>query len=60
MQKFALEDDNLLIGRNALIDTMKDLIVDGIGAFVISIIGFISLKHKKGWLECLAIRSNKN
>ena len=60
MQKFALENGKLLIGRNAVLDTMKDLIVDGVGALVISIIGFISLKYKKGWLECLAIRSNKN
>lgn len=60
MQKFALEDGKLLIGRNALLDTMKDLIVDGIGALVISIIGFISLKYKKGWIEVFAINSNKN
>ena len=60
MQKFALEDGTLLIGRAALSDSMKDLIVDGVGALAISIIGFISLKYKKGWLEAFAIRSNKN
>jgi len=59
MQKFALEDDTLLIGRNALSDTMKDLIVDGIGAFVISVIGYISLKYQKGWIEKLLFKFSK-
>lgn len=51
MQKFAFESGEPLIGRFALIDTMKDLIVDGVGAFVICVIGYISLKYKKGWIE---------
>lgn len=59
MQKFALKDGTLLMGRNAVMDTMKDLIVDAIGGFAIAMIGFISLKYKKGWLERLEIRSNK-
>jgi len=59
MQKFALEDGTELIGRLALIDTMKDLIVDLIGAFVISIIGYISLKYKKGWLKKIIIHNYK-
>lgn len=59
MQKFALEDGTLLIGREALSDTMKDIIVDCIGAAVISFIGFISLKYKKGWYEKLLIRKTK-
>jgi len=49
MQKFALENGEQLLGRAALADTMKDLIVDVIGAFTASVIGFISLKYKKGW-----------
>lgn len=48
MQKFALEDGTLLIGRAALADTMKDLIVDCLGAFVMVVIGYLSLKYKKG------------
>lgn len=52
-QKYALETGELLIGQAALMDTMKDLIVDAIGAFTVSVIGFISLKYKKGWLEQL-------
>lgn len=59
MQKFALEDGTLLIGRAALSDTMKDLIVDGIGAFVISAIGYISLKYQKGWIEKLLFKFSK-
>ena len=58
MQKFALKDGTLLMGREALSDTMEDLIVDGIGALVISIIGYISLKYNKGWIEKLLIKRN--
>lgn len=59
MQKFALESGELLVGRNALTDTMKDLIVDSIGAFVMSVIGYISLRYKKGWIEDLLLTSKK-
>ena len=60
MQKFALVDGSLLVGRGALQDTMEDLIVDGIGAFIISSIGYISLKYNKGWVEKLLLRKKKN
>ncbi|MEG1875525.1 MAG: hypothetical protein RR185_08145, partial [Angelakisella sp.] len=53
MQKFGTEAGELFLGQAALKDTMKDLIVDTIGALVISIIGYISLKYKKGWVEKL-------
>lgn len=53
MQKFALENGNNLIGRDALTDTMKDLIMDCIGAGIMSVIGYISLKYNKGWIEKL-------
>lgn len=56
MQKFATYDGTVLIGQAALADTMKDLIVDSLGAFIMSMIGYISLKHKKGWIEDLLIR----
>jgi len=59
MQKFALENGEQLIGRLALADTMKDLIVDMIGAFVVSAIGYMSLKHEKGWVEKLQLKSLK-
>lgn len=59
MQKFALENGVNLVGRVALSDTMKDLIVDSIGAFVISLLGYVSLKYKKGWIDKLLITENK-
>ena len=62
MQKYKLRNGTELVGRDALQDTMEDLIVDAIGAFATSGIGYISLKYKKGWLNDLRIkiRSKKN
>ena len=57
MQKFALEGGVPLLGRAALMDTMKDLIVDVIGAFAASAAGYISLKYEKGWLERFQLKS---
>ena len=48
MQKYALEDGTLLVGREALADTMEDLIVDAVGALVMCIFGYISVKRKQG------------
>ncbi|HIR56677.1 MAG TPA: hypothetical protein IAA54_03330 [Candidatus Gallacutalibacter pullicola] len=59
MQKFAEEVNGELVpltGHDALSDTMKDLIVDMVGAGTTSIIGYISLKYKKGWIEKLQLR----
>jgi len=36
------------LGRIALFDTMKDLILDAIGALVVAVISYIDLKRKKG------------
>lgn len=60
MQKFMLENGEMLIGQAALSDTMKDLIVDAIGAFVIAAAGYASLIHKKGWVEKLQISVDKD
>lgn len=43
MQKFRFPE----LGDNGLVDTMGDLIVDSIGAFITSIIGYIYIKKKK-------------
>ncbi len=59
MQKFAFENGDPLIGQTALMDTMKDLIVDTVGAFIMSVIGYISLKYDKDWLEKLQLKINK-
>ncbi|WP_180950917.1 hypothetical protein [Marasmitruncus massiliensis] len=55
MQKYALENGILLTGRAALGDTMKDLIVDTLGALTMSVIGYISLRYQKGWVENLLL-----
>ena len=60
MQKFALENHVALVGREALKDTMKDIIVDCLGAFTVSLIGYISLRYKKGWYENFLIKIPKD
>ena len=59
MQKFAYESGELMAGREALADTMWDLIVDSCGAFVMASIGFVSLKFKKGWVEKLQLKRKR-
>lgn len=56
MQKFLMEDGSPFVGRAALKDTMGDFMINAIGSFTISLIGYISLKYKKGWVEKLMIR----
>lgn len=56
MQKFMLSDGTVLAGHEALTDTMKDLIVDAIGALVTSAVGYVSLKYDKGWIENFQLR----
>lgn len=51
MQKFMLEDGTELIGKAALLDTMKDLMVDAAGAIAAAAASFTSLKRKTGWLH---------
>jgi len=59
MQKFMLADGTILAGHDALRDTMEDLVVDMAGAFAASVMGYISLKHRKGWIEKLLIKTNQ-
>lgn len=56
MQKFLLEDGTPLVGRDALWDTMKDLMIDAVGGLVMAVLGYISIKHDKGWVEKLQFR----
>ena len=44
MQKFATVTGELLVGHEALMDTMEDLIVDAVAAFLISMLGYFRLK----------------
>lgn len=59
MQKYKLENGYEMVGRDALKDTMDDLIVDGIGAFVASSIGYLSLKKQPAWIKKVLIRKKK-
>ncbi len=60
MQKHSLANGQPLVGREALGDTMVDLIVDSIGAAFISLVGYVSLKFKKGWVEKLLLKVHKS
>lgn len=57
MQKFITADGTVLIGREALRDTMEDFIVNVFGALVITVIGYVQLKRKRRYLGKL--ESNK-
>lgn len=46
MQKFRLEDGTLLIGREALLDTMMDFITNTLGALVVPVLGAVYEKIK--------------
>ena len=56
MQKFALENGETLVGRDALINTMNDLLVDAMGALIMSAVGYVSVKHRKGWVVRMLLR----
>jgi len=51
MQKCFLEDGTALAGQAGITDTMKDLIVDTLGALVAAVGSFLSIKYNKGWLS---------
>ena len=46
MQKYMTDKGVMLVGHEALTDTMKDIIVDAISAATISVIGFFSIRRK--------------
>jgi len=58
MQKYLLESGEALVGQAALADTMKDIIVDSLGAMVFSVISYVSMKRKEGWIEVMQIKRN--
>lgn len=59
MQKFAIQNGVGLMGREAVADTMEDLMVDCIGALVASTLGYLSLKYDKNFLNNMIIKINK-
>jgi len=60
MQKCILESGEMLSGAAAVADTMKDLIVDTFGALTMSVVGYVSLKYKKGWLRRFELTFDRN
>lgn len=51
MQKFITADGVVLTGHDALRDTMKDIIVDTLGALTSSVIGYFAIKYEKSWFK---------
>lgn len=49
MQKYAAQDGTVLLGHDALTDTMKDLMMDAVGALIAAVIGMFALRHEKTW-----------
>lgn len=47
MQKFALADGTLLLGRGALMDTMQDLITDAVSSLGVTAVGFLTLRREE-------------
>jgi hypothetical protein len=46
MQKFITGSGIVLVGREALVDSMQDIIVDGLGALAVTMIGYFDLRKK--------------
>ena len=60
MQKAILQSGEALSGQLAIVDTMKDIIIDTCGAFIAATIGYISVKHKKGWINSYIHKNTAN
>lgn len=51
MQKYAFEGGQAKVGREALTDTMKDLIVDAAGALIMTVFGYFNLIRQRKRLK---------
>lgn len=60
MQKFITAEGEILTGREALSDTMTDLIVDGIGALISTLIGYFAIKFDRKWIIPTLADTNKD
>lgn len=56
MQKFITAEGVVLLGHDALHDTMTDFVIDAFGALLASVAGYFSLKNGKGWASDLIAR----
>ena len=59
MQKFITASGEILVGHEALRDTMKDIIVDVLGALLASVIGMISIRRGTRWYIPTLTRSEE-
>ena len=60
MLKYMDENGVSYVGIHALSDTLTDLIVDAIGAFIMSAIGYVAVKLNKTWIyEFIIYKENK-
>ncbi len=59
MQKYMLESHAPKLGRDALMDTMKDLVVDLLGAGLAAGIGFVLMKRRPDWLYHFDLRKGQ-
>ncbi len=59
MQKFITADGTVLIGREALADTMEDIIVDSLGSLVMTTLGYFHLRKTTIEPESAATIENK-
>ena len=60
MQKFILADGTVLAGHEALADTMKDIIVDSIGALIASVFGYIAAKKNLSWFTPVILDASED
>jgi hypothetical protein len=56
MQRFAAVGGPAYVGRDALLDTMSDLCLDGLGGLAISAAGYLSIRKGWGWMASLAMK----
>ena len=47
MQKYASEQGMIRLGRDALHDTMKDIILDAVSAFAVALLGYLTNNRRK-------------
>lgn len=58
-QSYMLKNGTVLVGHAALIDTMKDIMNNTLGAYIVAINGFISVRYKSGWTFHYIFDNNK-
>jgi hypothetical protein len=60
MQKYATDTGVLLIGKAALYDTMMDFVANLIGAFSVSLLGYLAVKNNWLWFDHILIKKIVN